>query len=298
MTEAIRKSLRDSSLARWSALFIVAFTMLCGYFLTDIMAPLAGLLEGQLGWSRAEYGTFTSAYGWFNVFLLMLIFGGIILDKLGVRMTGLGAASVMVLGTAIKYWAVSTNSLDGQTLFGLNSQVFWASIGFAIFAIGVEVAGITVSKIIVKWFKGKELATAMGMGDGNGSYWYCMALGFSVPIAGYRSGRCFSSRIVALIGLCIGLISFIVYIMMDKKLDASEATGLVDERIRKMSLNSLILVDIGNRGWWFIAILCVLFYSAVFPFLKYATDLMVNKFGVAEDLAGLIPMLLPFGNIY
>jgi hypothetical protein len=231
MTEAIRKSLRDSSLARWSALFIVAFTMLCGYFLTDIMAPLAGLLEGQLGWSRAEYGTFTSAYGWFNVFLLMLIFGGIILDKLGVRMTGLGAASVMVLGTAIKYWAVSTNSLDGQTLFGLNSQVFWASIGFAIFAIGVEVAGITVSKIIVKWFKGKELATAMGMEMAMARIGTALALGFSVPIA-KATGVVDVSRpvLVALIGLCIGLISFIVYIMMDKKLDASEATGLVDEK--------------------------------------------------------------------
>ncbi|HMM18326.1 MAG TPA: MFS transporter, partial [Petrimonas sp.] len=149
MVEKLRKSLRDSATARWTALFIVAFTMLCGYFLTDIMAPLASLLEGQLGWSRAEYGTFTSSYGWFNVFLLMLIFGGIILDKVGVRITGVGATVLMVLGTAIKYWAVSTNSLDGQTLFGLNGQVFWASIGFATFAVGIEVAGITVSKIIV-----------------------------------------------------------------------------------------------------------------------------------------------------
>ena len=299
MTEAIRKSLRESSAARWSALFIVAFTMMCGYFLTDIMAPLAGLLEGQLGWSRAEYGTFTSAYGWFNVFLLMLIFGGIILDKLGVRMTGLGAATVMVIGTAIKYWAVSTNSLEGQTLFGLDAQVLWASVGFAIFAIGVEVAGITVSKIIVKWFKGKELATAMGMEMAMARIGTALALGFSVPIA-KATGVVDVSRpvLVAVIGMFIGLISLIVYVMMDKKLDASEATGLEEE---KNPEDEFKLSDIGkilgNRGWWFIAILCVLFYSAVFPFLKYATDLMVNKFGVAEDLAGLIPMLLPFGNI-
>lgn len=299
MVEKIRQSLRDSAAARWSALFIVSFTMMCGYFLTDIMAPLAGLLEGQLGWSRAEYGTFTSSYGWFNIFLLMLILGGIILDKLGVRLTGLGAASVMVIGAAIKYWAVSSESLRGSTLFGLDAQVLWASVGFAIFAVGVEVAGITVSKIIVKWFKGKELATAMGMQVAMARIGTAMALGFSVPIA-KAMGMVDVSRpiLFALIGLCIGLIAFVVYMMMDKKLDASEATDGVEEKNPDDEFKiSDIGKILGNKGWWYIAILCVLFYSAVFPFLKYATDLMVNKFGVKEDLAGLIPMLLPFGNI-
>lgn len=229
MVEQIRKTLRDSAAARWSALFIVSFTMMCGYFLTDIMAPLAGLLEGQLGWSRAEYGTFTSSYGWFNVFLLMLIFGGIILDKLGVRITGVGAAAVMVLGAAIKYWAVSNVALRGQMLFGLDAQVFWASIGFATFAVGVEVAGITVSKIIVKWFKGKELATAMGLQVAVARIGTALALGFSVPIA-KAMGVIDVSRplLVALIGLCVGLIAFFMYVVMDKKLDASEAFEAVE----------------------------------------------------------------------
>lgn len=297
MVDQIKKTLRDSATARWSALFIVSFTMMCAYFLTDIMAPMAGLLEGQLGWTRAEYGTFTSSYGWFNVFLLMLILGGIILDKAGIRITGVGATLLMVLGTGIKYWAVSTRSLDGVTLLGLNAQVLWASIGFATFAVGVEVSGITVSKIIVKWFKGKELATAMGLEMAMARIGTAFALGFSVPIA-KATGVIDVSRpvLVALIGLCIGFISFLVYVMMDKKLDASmsESGHVVSEDEFKLS-------DIGEilktRGWWYIAILCVLFYSAVFPFLKYATDLMVNKFGVNEDLAGMIPMLLPFGNI-
>ncbi|MDK2851903.1 MAG: hypothetical protein PWQ38_168 [Proteiniphilum sp.] len=299
MVENLRKSLRDSAAARWSALLIVSFTIMCGYFLTDIMAPLAGLLEGQLGWSRAEYGTFTSSYGWFNVFLLMLILGGIILDKLGVRITGVGAAAVMVIGSAIKYWAISSDVLRGETLFGLDAQVFWASIGFAVFAVGVEVAGITVSKIIVKWFKGKELATAMGMQVAMARIGTALALGFSIPIA-KATGVIDVSRplLIALIGLCIGLIAFFVYVVMDNKLDTSEATGVEEE---KNPEDEFKLSDIGkilgNKGWWYIAILCVLFYSAVFPFLKYATDLMVNKFGVEEDLAGLIPMLLPFGNI-
>ncbi|MBU3926817.1 MAG: MFS transporter, partial [Bacteroidetes bacterium] len=167
MTETIKKSLRDSKTARWTALAIVSFMMLTGYFLTDVMAPLKGLLEGKLTWDSSDFGFFNSAYGWFNVFLLMLIIGGIILDKMGVRFTGLMAASVMVAGTALKYWAVSTHSLDGVLWhvgwFDVKAQVFMASLGFAIFAVGVEVAGITVSKIIVKWFKGKEMALAMGL---------------------------------------------------------------------------------------------------------------------------------------
>ncbi|MEA5062917.1 MAG: MFS transporter, partial [Petrimonas sp.] len=298
MVEKIQGSLRDSKTARWTALFIVSFTMLCAYFLTDIMAPLAGLLEGQLGWTRSEYGTFTSAYGWFNVFLFMLILGGIILDKVGVRITGMGATILMVVGTSIKYWAVSTNSLDGQTVVGINAQVFWASIGFATFAVGVEVAGITVSKIIVKWFKGKELALAMGLEMAMARIGTGLALGFSVPIA-KAMGVIDVSRpiLVALIGLCIGMIAFMVYTVLDKKLDKSEAVTADAGSSEDEFKFSDILKIVSNRGWWYIAILCVLFYSAVFPFLKYATDLMVNKFGVKEDIAGLIPMLLPFGNI-
>ena len=121
------------------------------------------MLEKELLWNSAEYGFFTSAYGWFNVFLLMLILGGIILDKMGVRFTGIMATSIMVIGTAIKYWAISTHSLDGQTILGMKAQVVIAGLGFATFGVGVEIAGITVSKIIVKWFKGKEMALAMGL---------------------------------------------------------------------------------------------------------------------------------------
>lgn len=299
MVAKIQQSLRDSKTARWAALIIVSITMMFGYFLTDIMAPLKGLLEGQIGWSSNEFGTFNSAYGWFNVFFFMLILGGIILDKIGVRLTGLMASVVMVAGAAIKYWAVSTHSLDGQTLLGINSQVLVASIGFAIFAVGVEVAGITVSKIIYKWFKGKELALAMGLEMAMARIGTAMALSASVPIA-RATGIIDVSRPVlfALIGLCIGLIVFIVYMVMDKKLDESD--GITSESVvapEDQFKVKDILTIVTNRGWWYIAILCVLFYSAVFPFLKFGADLMVNKFGVSESLAGTIPALLPFGNI-
>ena len=297
--ETVTNTLRDSKVARWTALAVVAFTMLCGYYLTDVMAPLKPMLEKELLWNSAEYGFFTSAYGWFNVFLLMLILGGIILDKMGVRFTGKMATIIMVAGTAIKYWAISTHSLDNVTLIGMKGQVVIAALGFAVFGVGVEVAGITVSKIIVKWFKGKELALAMGLEMATARLGTALALSTSVPIA--MAFKDVSAPIlVCLIMLCIGMVSFFIYTFMDKKLDKSVAeeadrSGIADTE-ESFRVGDIVTI-FTNKGWWYIAILCVLFYSSVFPFLKYAADLMVNKFGVDAKLAGSIPALLPFGTI-
>jgi nitrate/nitrite transporter NarK len=297
--ETITNTLRDSKAARWTALAVVAFTMLCGYWLTDVMAPLKPMLEKELLWNSVEYGFFTSAYGWFNVFLLMLILGGIILDKMGVRFTGVMATSVMVIGTAIKYWAISTHGLDGHLILGMKAQVVVAGLGFATFGVGVETAGITVSKIIVKWFKGKEMALAMGLEMATARIGTTMAMVTSVPIARALHGVS-KPILVCLIMLCIGMISFIVYTFMDKKLDKSIAAEAersnVAESEESFSVKDIWYI-ISNKGWWYIALLCVLFYSAVFPFLKYAADLMVNKFQVDPELAGIIPGMLPFGTM-
>jgi predicted MFS family arabinose efflux permease len=181
----------------------------------------------------------------------------------------------------------------------MKSQVVIAGLGFATFGVGVEVAGITVSKIIVKWFKGKEMALAMGLEMATARIGTTLAMVTSVPIARALHGVS-KPILVCLILLCIGMISFIVYTFMDKKLDKSVS----DEAFRSNNTDSeesFRIKDIwqilGNKGWWYIAILCVLFYSAVFPFLKYATDLMVNKFKVDPEIAGIIPGLLPFGTM-
>jgi len=298
MSEKVIKLLSDSKSARWGALFVVAFTMFAGYYLADVMAPLKGLLENQLSWNSAEYGFFTSAYGWFNVFLFFLIIGGIILDKMGIRFTGLGSAAVMVLGTAIKYWAITTHTLDGEIIIGVKAQVMIAALGYAIFGVGVEIAGITVAKIIVKWFKGKELALAMGLQLSIARLGTAVALSTSLPIAKYFNDVSLPI-LICLIMLCIGLLAFFVYTFMDKKLDKSieeSKIGLDEPAEEEFKLSDIWFI-IKNKGWWYVALLCVLFYSAVFPFLKYATDLMINKFGVEENLAGLIPGLLPFGTI-
>lgn len=305
MTEQIRKKVSDSKTLRWSVLALVAFTMLCGYFLTDVMSPLKPMLEKELLWDSLDYGFFTSAYGWFNVFLLMLILGGIILDKMGVRFTGMGACLLMVFGCGIKYYAISTTFPEGSMLFGFKMQVVLAALGYAIFGVGVEIAGITVSKIIVKWFKGKEMALAMGLEMATARIGTTLAMMLTVPLAesfGHTDANgVFHTNIpvpvlLCLIMLCIGTIVFFLYTFYDKKLDASlEAEGAEPEEPFRMK--DIVLI-ITNKGFWLIALLCVLFYSAVFPFLKYAADLMVQKYQVDAYWAGVIPGLLPIGTIF
>ncbi len=293
--ETITNTLRDSKTARWTALALISFTMLCGYWLTDVMAPLKPLLEKELLWNSTEFGFFTSAYGWFNVFLGMLIIGGIILDKMGVRFTGKLSTIIMVVGTGLKYWAISTHVLDGKEILGMSSQAVIAGLGYAIFGVGVETAGITVSKIIVKWFKGKELALAMGLEMSTARIGTTLALWTSIPIATALHGVS-KPLLLCLVMLCIGLITFFVYTIMDKKLDksiADEGSAVEEEAFKVRD----ILVIIRSKGWWLIAILCLLFYSGVFPFIKYATDLMINKFHVSDNFAGFIPGMLTIGAI-
>lgn len=295
MTELIQRKLSDSKAARWTALAIVAFTMLCGYFVTDVMSPLKPMLEEELAWTSTDFGIFTSAYGWFNVFFLMLIFGGMILDKMGVRFTGMGACCLMLIGCAIKYAAVAGYIGAEGTIFGWKSQVALASLGYAIFGVGVEIAGITVSKVIVKWFKGKELALAMGLEMATARIGTMLAMAVTVPFAKYFQSVS-APVLLCLIMLCIGTISYMVYIVMDRKLEASMSAE-EEEKEEPFRMSDVFLI-IKNKGFWLIALLCVLFYSAVFPFIKYATDLMVNKYHVEQELAGFIPSLLPLGTLF
>lgn len=357
MTETLRQTLRDSKVARWSALAIVSFTMMIAYFFTDVMGPLEAPLttNGQivylqdgtylsadslskivvaddfsaadikrgasfivrdanqsdsitvkeitvnstvkgLGWTSSEYGIFSGAYGYINVFLLMLFFGGLILDKMGVRFTGLMSTVLMFGGAAIKWYAVN-NDFEGE-LFGMPTQVVVACCGFAIYGVGCEITGITVTKIIAKWFAGKEMALAMGLQVALARIGTAFALFFALPIA-KSYGTVGSPVMFGAAALCIGFLSYIVYCVMDRKLDKSEAnaqeTSSADDEQFKMSDLKVIFC---NKGFWLITLLCLMFYSGVFPFLKFATNLMIIKYGVNPDLAGAIPGILPFGTIF
>lgn len=306
MTQAIQQKLSDSKSARWTALVIVSVTMMFGYFFTDVMSPLEPLLTAAkeqgglgLGWSSDDYGFFSGAYGYFNVFLLLLFFGGIILDKFGIRFTGIMSTVLMFSGALIKWYAVGHDFEGAITLpFGIgtyHTQVLIACLGFAIYGVGCEIAGITVSKVIVKWFTGHELALAMGLQVALARIGTAGALACSLPFAKAMGGVSASVGLGAAM-LCAGMIAFIVYCVMDRKEDASAAAldAEPEEGFKFSDLATLFC----NRGFWYVAVLCLMFYAGVFPFLKFATKLMVMKYAVPENVAGLIPAMLPFGTIF
>lgn len=305
MTEAIIKKLSDSAAARWTALVIVAFTMMTGYFLTDVMSPLENMLETQLNWTSSEYGFFSGSYGYINVFLLMLFFGGLILDKMGVRFTGLFSCTLMVIGAFIKFYAIYALSPESTIKLailgypeGIKIQVLIASLGFAIFGVGCEITGITVSKIIAKWFTGHEMALAMGIQVALARLGTAGALAVSPKIA-IAFHNISTPILFGAVCLVIGLLSFIVYCVMDKKLDVSVNAN--KEAKEDSEDDNFKFKDLGvifcNPGFWLVTFLCLLFYSGVFPFLKFATKLMIYKYGVPESIAGNIPAILPFGTI-
>lgn len=305
MKEMIQQKLSDSKSARWTTLVIVSVTMMFGYFFTDVMSPLEPLLTAAkadgglgLGWTSDEYGFFSGAYGYFNVFLLLLFFGGIILDKFGIRFTGIMSTILMFGGALIKWYAVG-HDFDGTIavpFFGsYHTQVVFAATGFAVYGVGCEIAGITVSKVIVKWFTGHELALAMGLQVALARIGTAGALALALPFAKAMGGVSASVGLGAAM-LCAGMIAFIVYCIMDKKEDASAAAvqSEPEEGFKFSDLGTLFC----NRGFWYVAVLCLMFYAGVFPFLKFATKLMVMKYNVPEATAGLIPAMLPFGTIF
>ena len=301
MTEAIKKSLRDSTAARWSALVLASLSIFGAYYFNYALSSIKPMLESVLGWNSEDFGTYTSAYAWFNVFLFMLIISGFILDKLGVRKTGLGATIVMFLGTALNYWAVSHQFADDAVvhlplLGDMKAQVWWSSLGFAIFGVGTEAIGITISKAVVRWFKGKEMALAMGMQMSIARLGTMLALMISLPLA--KNFTVTAPILFALIVMLIGVGTFIAFSILDIKLDKSEGIEAQEKSPDEEFKISDIKLIISNLGFWYIAILCVLFYSAVFPFLFYATDLMINKYNVDPYLAGTIPGLLPLGTMF
>jgi len=312
--EQLRKLLKDSKSARWIVLILASTMMFSAYLFTDVVSPLKSMImeNSAYGWSNAGWGFFTGAYSFFNVFFLMLLFGGIILDKMGIRFTGITFALIMLVGAFFNYYALTDTFLNGGPLYGFfnsfltdySPSVKLAALGFALFGVGAETAGVTVSKVMVKWFQGKELALAMGLQVAIARLGTALALSMAPRIAGamHNVPR---PVLFGIALLAAGLLSFLAYTIMDIKYDKEEqqekddalaAGGEPEAEEEKFKIKDVGLL-FTNKPFIYIAMLCVLFYSAVFPFLKYASDLMVNKFGVDPATAGDIPSLLPFGTI-
>lgn len=304
----ITKNMSDKASVRWSVLILVALTMFFSHLFIDILSPLKTLLETTVNWNSTIFGTYASSSYFLNVFAGFLILAGVILDRMGVRFTAVLAGSLMVTGALVKVFALSeTFNTSGGWLFNLlDSEAFPASaklacVGFAIFGTGSEMAGITVSRIVVKWFRGKEMALAMGLE---------MALArFSVFVVFWLSpwiSQCFeydkylkiqAPVILALILLCIGLTLYIVYGIIDRKLDKQLAEQQIEqgeEKEEPFRFSDLKLI-FANRVFWVVALLCVLYYSAIFPFQKFATEMLSSNIGMPHDDAAHVFSLFPLG---
>jgi len=294
MTEKVTKLMRDVPAIRWAALVFLAFAMFCAYIFMDILSPIKDLMQSTRGWDSTAFGTFQGSETFLNVFIFFLIFAGIILDKMGVRFTAILSGIVMIIGAIINWYAVTesftgsgldiwfTNNLNyipgfhelGISPFYENmpASAKFASVGFMIFGCGVEMAGITVSRGIVKWFRGKELALAMGSEMALARLGVASCMIFSPFIAKF-GGNIDVSRSVAfgVILLMIALIMFFAYFFMDKKLDAQ--TGEAEEKDDPFKISDIGKI-FASRGFWLVALLCVLYYSAIFPFQKYAVNML------------------------
>lgn len=297
MNDLKQKRLNDSAAMRWGALAIVAFTMMAAYYVNDVAAPLKTMLETKLGWNSSEFGFFTGAYSFLNVFLLMLIWGGLILDRFGIRFTGKLATILMVAGTGVEYYAMTYISGDAGTILGYKTNVFIASAGYSVFGVGAEVAGITVTKMLAKWFKGKEMATAMGVQVALARVGSQGAYAVAIPMA--KAFGITSPIFLGLVCLVGGLIAFFAFSVLDKKLDQQIAAEVKDENEEeeKFSFKDVKYI-LSNPGFWLIALLCVLFYSCVFPFQKFASELMISKYGISEDVAGFFAGLPALGALF
>jgi MFS family permease len=303
----------NGKMKRWTVLIIVATVMMMGYVFWDIVSPLsttlkAPITEGGMAWSAEEYGFYAGSYSIFNIFLLMLFIGGIILDKTGIRFTGFLATGMMMMGALTNYYALShisphENTTLQFTLFGLipehiKTQVLIAALGFGIFGVGCDLTGITVSKIVTKWFTGHELASAMGIQVAMARLGTASAISFS-PLIAQQTGIAIPFLVGAAL-LVLAFILFIIYVGMDIRQDTHGKLneGDSDKPLEKgYSLKSCLVNLASNRGYWLIALLCVCFYSSLRPFLKFATDVLVNKYHISEVSAGLIVSLLPYGTI-
>ena len=301
MTEKIQ-TLRDNAAMRWTALLLLALAMFCAYIFMDILSPIKDLMQTHRGWDSSAFGTMQGSETFLNVFVFFLIFAGIILDKMGVRFTAVLSGAVMLVGGLIKYYAIHENfggsgaelwfndNLNYIPLFeelgvspfyrGMPASAKVAGIGFMIFGCGAEMAGITVSRGIVKWFKGRETALAMGSEMALARLGVATCMIFSPYFA--KLGETINvSRSVAfgVVLLCIALIMFVVYFFMDKKLDAQ--TGEAEEKDDPFKVSDIGKI-LSSLGFWLVALLCVLYYSAIFPFQKYAVNMLQCNLTLVE----------------
>ncbi|MDX2430028.1 MAG: MFS transporter [Bacteroides sp.] len=301
--EKLRKSLLDSPYARWGILLLLGIILSVNYYVYDAFSSLKSLLTSELGFTNTQYGLFVSFYAIPNTFLLMAVLGGMILDKLGIRRTGFLFVFFMAFGAVLTAYGASDYYREGGIAYQMMNSIFpkyspelkMMLAGRFFYGLGAETSIVVVSKILVKWFKGKDLALAFGLKVGFGRLGTFLALRISPALA--REGTQLSTAIwFAAILACIGLLAFVIYMLIDLKVDKERASSGSKVKTDKFVLKDILGI-INNRAYIYILLICVCFYSAVFPFMAFAPDFFMNKYGITNLESGRLTSLLPLGTM-
>ena len=301
--EQIKKALNDSAIARWGILLLVGLVLSANYYFYDAFSTLKDLLTKEFSFTNTQYGLFVAFYSIPNTFLLMAVIGGIILDKLGIRRTGFMFIFFMAFGAMLTAYGASTLYNTGGPGYQWMSsfmpkyspELKMMLAGRFFYGLGAETSIVVLAKILVKWFKGKDLALAFGLKIGFGRLGTFAALNLSPKLA--QEGATLDTAVwFAGILVCIGLLTFIIYMLFDIKLDRQIEQQSLLKDDEKFSIKDIFNI-LSSRAYIYILLLCVTFYSAVFPFLAFAPDFFLNKFNMSLVDSGRITSLLPLGTM-
>ena len=282
----IKRALRSSAPMRWLALFLISGLTFSTYWFQDFYGGLKPLMESSMGFSSEEFGRLIGLTTIANM-VGMIMIGGMILDKWGIRVAGLLFGGLAVIGGALNAMA-STGFFGYEHSTMLNMMI----VGRIFFGVGLEVTCVVATRTVVKWFKGYELALAMAINMGFGRLGSALGIAVSPDLA-VKSVPPAIVFAATLIG--IALIMFVIYLIFDVKLDCQEKEILNEKEAEEFKFSDLLKL-VRNSSFIYITLLCLTFYAAVFPFIQYAADLLVNKFGFSSTLSEGAGTIVLFGS--
>ena len=308
--------------AAWIALACLVVPMFASYYFDDMFSSISYLFENasltELGWDAAGYGLYASGYSVLCVFGGLVV-GGILLDKWGVRVSGSVFVGMMAAGAGLVLWAL---------LSGASWSLKAAYVGVMFFGLGSEIAGTAVTRSIAKWFKGGPMALAMGLQLAIARLGTAFALVLSPMLVKEQAGHVYTlaetarPAVVGMGLMALGLLLWAVFVALDARRDRSEISpraalgrndnavipgdpsvipGEVEESPAAKDDDAFRFKDVlgvlGNKNFWLLGLLCVLFYSSIIAFKKFAGAILIPRFDIPAQAAGWMVSMLPFSTV-
>ena len=297
----LKNTLRNNRWVCWLALACLVVPMFASYFFDDMFSSLSELFKNpqslELGWNMTDYGFYSSGYSFLCIWGGLIVCGAL-LDKFGVRLVGSIFVGMMVLGAGLVTFAISAG-------FEPSVSLTVAYVGCMLFGLGSEIAGVSVTRSIAKWFKGRNMALAMGLQLAIARFGTATAILVAPMIVRQKAmGEIYTlseTNRPALIGLAVlavGAVLWAVFVAMDRRFDKEAGTtDKVDTAQEDKFRFSDIWKVLSNPRFLMIAILCVTFYCCVIRFKKFGVSILLPLFGVDLDIATVLLAMIPFFTI-